>query len=430
MIQLGLIGLGTVGSGVVRILQQNASLITERLGFPLHLRRIAVQDLKRRRGVSTDPALMTSDAFEVIRDPQIQIVIELIGGYEPARSYILEALGQGKHVVTANKALLAEYGAEIFTTAARHGVQICFEASVCGGIPIIRSLRQGFAADQIRAIYGIVNGTGNFILSRMADEGKDFGEALAEAQRRGYAETNPTLDIEGVDSAHKIAILAHLAYGGQIPFKRVYTEGISRITPVDIDAAKELGFAIKLLAMAKRSEQGLDIRVHPTMLSLENVLSQVGGVRNAICVRGDLAGLNIFIGQGAGALPTGSAVVADVMEICHQLSHSRPEAVPPPATQPGGEIPVQDIQAIRCPYYLRCTALDSPGVLAKVAGALGRCGISISSVIQKGRERQAKVPVIIMTHEAQERQMQQALAEIRGLEEVGDTLLLRVEEGV
>lgn len=431
-INLGLIGLGTVGTGVVRILQQNADTISARVGFPLRLKRVADLDIERSRGINLERGVLTSDAMDILNDPQIDIVIELIGGLEPARTFIVEALQSGKHVITANKALLAHHGHDIFQMAREREVDIGFEASVGGGIPIIRSLREGFAANNIQSIYGIVNGTANYVLTKMSNHGLAFEAALKEAQIEGYAEADPTYDIEGIDSAHKITILARLGFGYPVKLDDVYTGGISRINHIDIEFAHELGYRIKLLAIAKRVDSLLDIRVHPTMISRENILATVEGVFNAICINGDMVGSNIFIGQGAGALPTGSAIIGDIIEIGRAINHSSPGRVPlslPDRTNISG---IRSIGEIMSQYYLRFSGLDTPGVLSTISGILGKFQISIASVIQKGRAKgpRGDVPIVIITHKAQERDIQSALSEIDRLAVITDkTALIRMEDG-
>lgn len=421
-IGVGLIGFGTVGTGVVRLLLENASLLEERIGLRLKLRRIADLDIERDRGVKIPREILTTDALQVIEDPTVDIVVELIGGIEPAKSFILRALELGKPVVTANKALLAQHGKELFEKAQQKGVPIGFEGSVGGGIPVIKALREGLVANRIEVILGILNGTSNYILTKMTEEGKDFEEALREAQRLGYAEADPSLDVEGTDAAHKLTILASLAFGTWVDLDWVYVEGISHLSPLDIEFSKEFGYRIKLLAIAKRGTEGLQLRVHPTMIPAEHLLSQVKGVYNAIYLAGDAVGPTLLYGQGAGALPTGSAVVSDLVQVATRGDHGllpfdldrRPS--------------LKGIEELRCPYYLRFTAVDRPGVLSKISGILGENDISIASVIQKGRTRTGAVPIVMMTHEAVERNVRRALEAIDSLDVIRDsTKLLRVE---
>lgn len=431
-INLGLIGFGTVGTGVVKILQQNSEIIQARLGFPVKLKRVVDLDIERSRGVTLEKGVLTREAMDILNDPQIDIVIELIGGLEPARTFIAKAIAAGKHVITANKALLAHHGQDIFQMAREKEVDVGFEASVGGGIPIIRSLREGFAANNIHYIYGIINGTANYILTKMSNQGLSFDVALREAQAEGYAEADPTYDIEGIDSAHKITILARLGFGYAVKLDEVYTGGISHINNLDIEFAQELGYRIKLLAIAKRVDSLLDIRVHPTMISKENILAAVDGVFNAICVTGDMVGPNIFIGQGAGALPTGSAIIGDIMEIGRAIVHSSPGRVPLGLPDRTGITGIRSIGEVLSQYYLRFSGLDTPGVLSKISGLLGKYQISIASVIQKGRAKGPKgdVPIVIITHKAKEQDIQSALLEIDRLEVITNkTALIRMEDG-
>ncbi len=420
-IGIGLIGFGTVGTGVVRILQNNADLIEGRLGQRLVLRKIADLDIKRDRGIPIQKDMLTTDAYEVIDDPTVDIVVELIGGIEPAKSFILRALELGKPVVTANKALLAQHGAEIFGKAAEKGIPLGFEASVGGGIPVLKALREGLVADNIEAILGILNGTSNYILTRMTEEGLDFKRALSQAQRLGYAEAEPSLDVDGVDAAHKLTILASFAFGTWIDFKCVYVEGIRDISPLDIEFSREFGYRIKLLAIAKRVGGKIELRVHPTMIPEGHLLSQVQGVYNAIYIVGDSVGPTLLYGQGAGSAPTGSAVVSDLVDIVR-----RGRLLRLPSFAEGR--PLKDIEDLRCPYYLRFTAVDRPGVLSKISGILGENDISIASVIQKGRTKRGAVPIVMMTHEAVERNIRRAIEEIDALDVIKDsTKLIRVE---
>ncbi len=427
---VGLLGLGTVGSGTARILIENALDIEKRLGRRLVLKKAVDLDLTRGRELGLPEDVLSTKAEEVINDPEIKVLIELIGGIEPAKTFILRAIEAGKHVVTANKALLAEAWEEIFSAAAAKGVEVYFEGSVGGGIPIIKALREGLAANRIKAIYGIINGTSNYILSRMTETGADFKKALEEARKQGYAEADPTLDVEGIDAAHKLCILSTLAFGGRVPFASIFTEGITGITPLDIRYAGELGYKIKLLALAKETDGRVEARVHPTMIPVGQLLATVSGVYNAIYVKGDMVGSTLFYGLGAGSLPTGSAVVGDVMSIAARTRGEtglvRPRTVPYSRME---ESRLKPIEEIATPYYLRLSALDQPGVLSTVSGILGRHGISISSVIQKGRQPAGPVSIVMMTHEARECEMRQALREIQQLEVIPKRpMLIRVEE--
>lgn len=429
-IGVGLIGFGTVGAGVVRILLQNASLIQRRVGVPLELVRVADLDVTRDRGVKLSPGILTTDARDVLDDPAIDVVLELIGGYGVAKQVILDAMARGKHVVTANKALLAVHGEEIFEAAARHHVDLGFEASVGGGIPVIRALTEGMAANTVLSIYGIINGTSNYILSRMTSQGHGFQEVLAESQRAGYAEADPTFDVEGIDSAHKLSIMVSLAYGTPVNVKEVYTEGISHLAPLDITYAKEFGYTIKLLGIAKFSDGEVEARVHPTMIPSSSPIAQVDGVYNAIQLVGDAVADIVLYGQGAGAMPTGSAVVSDVIAIARNLLTGSTGRVPPASFQQDQRRPlrIRPMEEITSLYYMRFMVLDKPGVLSKISGVLGDHRISISSVIQQGRKEGQTVPVVIMTHRASERNVQAALREIDPMAFVSEpTTLIRVE---
>ena len=429
-IQIGLIGLGNVGLGMVKILQQQADLIASRLGAQLVLKRVATLHPERPRAVQLPAAQMTQDAFEIIRDPDIAIVVELIGGYEPARTYLLDALHQGKHVVTANKALLAKHGEEIFHTASTLERDIGFEASVGGGIPIIRSIKEGLVANQFLSIASIINGTANYILSNMSDQGLDFSDVLKAAQELGYAEADPTFDIEGIDAAQKLALLASLAFGSWVSYEDIYIEGISRLTRLDIAYARELGYRVKLLALAKMDHGQLDVRVHPALVATDSWLANVNGVYNAVALRGDAVGQQMLIGRGAGALPTGSAVVGDLVDVARNILKGSEGRVPP-HTHSLHSLSLKDINDIICKYYLRFQVLDQPGVLAAIAGVLGHNNISIESVIQKGRghEAGAAVSVVMMTHEAQERSVRAALQAVQTMAFVqGETMCIRVED--
>jgi homoserine dehydrogenase len=432
-IQVGLIGLGNVGLGVVKILQQQAGLIAQRLGARLVLKRVATLHPERPREVQLPAGQITGDAFGLIRDPEITIVVELIGGYEPARTYLLEALRQGKQVVTANKALLAKHGQELFATASELGRDIGFEASVGGGIPIIRTIKEGLVANQFLSIASIINGTCNYILSNMSDQGLDFPVVLREAQALGYAEADPSFDVDGIDAAQKIALLASLAFGSWVAYEDIYTEGITRLTQLDIEYARAFGYRIKLLALAGMDDGRLAVRVHPALVAEGSWLANVNGVYNAVYLRGDAVGQQVLIGRGAGALPTGSAVVGDIVDVARNILKGSSGRVPPQAYQAHSvrRLPLQDIAEVVRKYYLRFQVLDQPGVLAAIAGILGQHAISIESVIQKGRghEPGAAVAVVMMTHEAQERSVRTALHAIQTLACIqGETVCVRVEE--
>src|SRR5216117_657915 len=426
-VRIGLLGLGTVGAGVVKILESRRAMLEERAGCRLTLAAVADTDLTRpREGLDLTKLPMTPDAARVLADPSIQIIIELVGGLEPARSFILKALATSKHVVTANKALLAHHGAELYDEARRRGVTLAFEAAVAGGIPLIQAVKEGLVANRILSVFGIVNGTSNYILSKMTDEGLDFSMVLKEAQAAGYAEADPTLDIEGLDSAHKLQILVTLAFRTFIDLKDIHTEGITRVTQQDIAYARELGYRIKLLAIAKAADGGVEVRVHPTMIPAGSPLAAVAGVFNAIFITGDAVGDLMFYGRGAGQLPTASAVWADTLGIAHGIPALALEL---PSAGPAA-LPLAPMERIRCCYYLRVKAQDRPGVLSKVAGILGDNDISIANVIQKGRGTREAVPVVMLTHEALERDMRHALAAIDRLPDVAAaTTMIRVEGG-
>ncbi|MFQ5830394.1 MAG: homoserine dehydrogenase [Candidatus Methylomirabilia bacterium] len=428
-VRIGLLGLGTVGSGVVQVLAAHRAEMEERTGCRLVLHAIADLDLTRpREGLDLTTLPLVRDAAQVLEERAVDIVVELVGGLEPARSFIVKAIQSGKHVVTANKALLAHHGTEIFEEARARGVLVGFEAAVAGGIPLIRSVKEGLVANRILSLHGIVNGTSNYILTKMTDEKREFADVLTEAQAKGYAEADPTLDVEGIDSAHKLQILATLAFRTSVDLKEIHTEGITKITPSDIAYAGELGYRIKLLAIAKASDAGLEVRVHPTMIPESSPLAAVSGVFNAVFVTGDAVGDLMFYGRGAGQMPTASAVWSDIVEIARRLAHGVPalsQELPAPGVS---SLPLRPTPEITSAYYLRVMAMDRPGVLSQVAGILGRHNISIASVIQKGRAIAEGVPVVMMTHEARERDMQSALSAIDTLSVVAArTTMIRVE---
>ncbi|MCG6553562.1 MAG: homoserine dehydrogenase [Candidatus Magnetominusculus sp. LBB02] len=424
-VNVGIIGFGTVGSGTARILLQNGALIERRTGIKINLKKIADLDIDRTRGVAIPQGVLTTDAYELINDPEIDIVVELIGGIEPAKRFMLDALKQGKHVVTANKALLATHGTEIFEEAQARQKNIGFEAAVAGGIPIIRVMREGLAANNIMSIYGIINGTSNYILTRMTREGAPFDAVLQDAQRLGYAEADPTFDIEGIDTAHKLTLLASLSYGIPLSFDKVYKEGITGITPEDIAYASELGYKIKLLAIAKVIDSAIELRVHPTMLPEDNLISKVDDVLNAVYVVGDAVGETMYYGRGAGDMPTGSAVVSDIIDIAGSVGCRYRQFL-----QAGSDgYKIKDISDIETMYYFRFTVLDKPGVLSKISGVLGTHNISISAVIQKERREGEAVPLVVLTHRAKERDILNAVKEIDQLQQVvaAKTKFIRVE---
>ncbi len=430
-IKVGLIGFGTIGTGVVKILQKNSRVIEKRMGAKIVLKRVADIDLKTDRGVRLKSGVLTGRAEDVIEDPEIDIVMELMGGIEPAKHFILSAIRNHKHVVTANKALLALHGDEIVREAYRFGVDVNFEASVGGGIPLIRSIKEGLVANRIQSIFGILNGTSNYILSKMTDEGRNFQEVLKEAQERGYAEANPTYDIEGIDATHKLAILIRLAFGFSLRFEEIFIGGISEITPLDIQFGREFGYRIKLLAIAKMDEGKIEARVHPTLIPEKHLLSTVEGVFNAIYIKGDAIGPTLFYGQGAGQMPTGSAVVSDLVELGRNLLiEAKGRRVPSLSFQESAieKISLKKMEDMVLPFYMRFSVQDRPGVLSKISGILGKHDISIASVIQKGRKIKGAVPVVMMTHEARENHVHRALKEIDRLGMIlGKTVLIRVE---
>ncbi|MDA8308974.1 MAG: homoserine dehydrogenase [Deltaproteobacteria bacterium] len=428
-IGVGLVGWGTVGCGVIQVLRENAAVIESRLGASLELRRVADLDLERERPVSVPREMLTTNVEDILKDPEIQIVIELIGGLKAAKTVIRAALENGKHVVTANKALLAHDGNELFGLAREKGLSLSFEASVGGGIPIIKSLREGLAANRITTIFGILNGTANYILTRMTDNGLSFAEALKEAQALGYAEADPTLDVEGTDTAHKLAIASAIAFGTPIQFDRVHIEGISGIDPLDIQYADEFGYRLKLLAIARNMDGRLEMRVHPTLIAKNHVLSGVKGAYNAVHIEGNAVGDVMLYGMGAGMMPTGSAVVSDLVDVARDILNGTPGRIPPLAFLPDRvqKIEIKPVADVSTSYYFRFLALDKPGVLSKISGVLGSHGISIAAVIQKGRHADS-VPLVMVTHEALESSVRKALDEIDNLDVVlGPTTVIRIE---
>jgi len=430
-INLGLIGFGTIGTGVIRLLQESSELIQKRLGAKLVLKKVADLDVTTLRQVTVEKELLTTDAKAILNDPEISIVIELIGGYEPARSFMLEAIRKKKHVITANKALLASYGNEIFQAAEEEGVDIGFEASVGGTIPIIKTLKESLVANRIKSIFGIMNGTSNYILSKMTDEGKSFDVVLKEAQELGFAEADPTFDIEGIDTAHKLAITLSLAYGKRVKLDDVYREGISGISKQDIDFASELGYRIKLLAIAIQRGDTIEARIHPTMIPLDHLLANVNGNFNAFHFVGDASGTVFLYGQGAGMMPTASAVIADVIDVSRNIVKGISGRVPARSLRETviNDIELMSFEEIFTNYYFRFSALDRPGVLSKISGILGENNISIAAVIQKGRQQAGPVPIVMTTHKSQEKDVQEAITEIDQLDIIhGKTILIRIED--
>jgi homoserine dehydrogenase len=428
---IGMLGFGTVGTGVAKILLDRKDLISSRVGARMHLKRVADIDITTDRGVVLAEGVLTTDAWDVVNDPDIDIILEMIGGETIARDLMLKAIENGKHVVTANKALLAGQGNAIFRAAADKGVDLAFEASVGGCMPIIKSIRESLVGNHIKSMTGILNGTCNYILSKITDDGSTFEIALAEAQARGYAEADPTLDVEGLDTAHKIAILSALAHGMEINLKDVYTEGISHITPLDIEFAGQFGYRIKLLAISKIKEDAVEARVHPTMIPFDNMLSNVNATLNAITLTTDAAGEILLYGRGAGMMPTASAVVSDLVDIGRNLMTGSTGRVPLLAypIQNIRKVEVLPISEIITHYYLRFSALDRPGVLSKISGILGQHDISIKSAYQKGRKTNGTVPLVMLTHSAKEADVAQALSEIESLDVVGDKpVSIRIED--
>jgi len=431
-INVGLLGIGTVGGGSWDVLQRNASEIERRAGRAIRITRVADKDVKKAKSLVNGKAKVTPDAFEVVRAKDIDIVIELIGGATIARDLVLEAIRNGKHVVTANKALLATHGNEIFKAAQRKGVMVAFEASVAGGIPIIKALREGLAANRIEWIAGIINGTSNFILSEMRDRGLPFATALKDAQKKGYAEADPTFDIEGVDAAHKLTILSALAFGIPMQFPKAYTEGISKLTQEDIRYAEELGYRIKLLGITKRKSKGIELRVHPTLVPARRLIANVEGVMNAILVNGDAVGATMYYGAGAGSQPTASAVVADLVDITRLVTADPEQRVPHLAFQPDrlAKDPILPIGEVETSYYLRMRVQDRPGVLADVTRILADSRISIDAMVQKEPEAgQRRVDIVMLTHQAIEKNVNAAMAKIEKLPTVvGKVTRIRLEE--
>lgn len=430
-INVGMLGCGTVGTGVAKILLGNRDLISSRVGACLNLRRVADIDIDRDRGVQFDPGVFIADARKVVDDPEIDIIIEMIGGEGIAKALILSAIENGKQVVTANKALLAKEGNVIFKSAAEKGVDLAFEASVGGCMPVVKTLRESLAGNQIRSMIGILNGTCNYIFTKITDEKSTFEKALAEAQASGFAEADPTLDVEGFDTAHKLAILGALAYGMEINFDDIYIEGISNIAPLDIEFAEQFGYRIKLLAISKYKDDAVEARVHPTMIPLNNILSSVNGTLNALAITGDAVGDILLYGHGAGMMPTASAVVSDTVDVARNLLTGATGRIPLLSFQTNTirKIPVLPMDEIYTHYYFRFSALDRPGVLSKISGILGHHDISIKFVHQKGRKTNGAVPVVMVTHLAKEADVKKALSELAGIDVVsGRPVLIRIED--
>jgi len=430
-IRVGLLGIGTVGGGTWEVLNRNAGEIRRRAGRAIAITQVADKDIKKARRLTAGKAKVLSDAFAVVRSPEVDIVVELIGGTKVAKDLVLEAIANGKHVVTANKALLATHGNRIFKAAQKKGVMVAFEAAVAGGVPIIKALREGLTANRIEWIAGIINGTSNFILSEMRDKGLSFEAALADAQARGYAEADPTFDIEGVDAAHKLTILSALAFGIPMQLGRCYTEGISKLTKADITYAEELGYRIKLLGITKRAAKGIELRVHPTLVPARRLIANVEGVMNAILVKGDAVGPTLYYGAGAGALPTASAVVADLVDVTRLITADPEHRVPHLAFQPDqlSDVPVLGISDIESSYYLRMRVFDKPGVLARITRILAESRISIDAMVQKEPGAgESRVDIVMLTHLALEANVDRAIARIERLPTVvGKVTRLRLE---
>jgi homoserine dehydrogenase len=430
-IQVGLLGYGTVGTGVAKLLTHSSQVISARLGASLNLKWVADIDLETDRGIQINEGVLTTDANAVVNDPDIDIIIEMIGGEGIAKELILKAIENGKPVITANKALLASQGNALFKAAAEKGVDLGFEAAVGGCMPIIKAMRESLVANRIQSMIGILNGTCNYILTKITEERSAFGDALTEAQTRGYAEADPTLDVEGIDTAHKIAILTALAYGTEINLPEVYIEGITKITPLDVEFAEHFGYRIKLLAISKNHGDKIEARLHPTMIPFDNLLSSVSGTVNAVMVSGDAVGDIMLYGRGAGMMPTASAVISDVVDIARNLMAETTRRIPGLAYQRDQiqNIRIMSMDEIVTHYYFRFAALDRPGVLSKISGVLGSHDISIQSVQQKGRKTNGSVPVVMVSHRAKEVDVQKALTEIYNLDVVSDKpVLIRIED--
>ncbi|RGE41828.1 homoserine dehydrogenase [Comamonas testosteroni] len=425
-IQVGLLGIGTVGSGTFNVLERNQDEIRRRAGRGIEITMVADLDTERAKSVVGDKAKVVGDAREVIANPDIDVVVELIGGYGIAKALVLEAIAAGKHVVTANKALLAVHGSEIFKAAAEKGVMVAYEAAVAGGIPIIKALREGLTANSIQWVAGIINGTTNFILSEMREKGLDFDVVLKEAQRLGYAEADPTFDIEGVDAAHKATLMSAIAFGVPVQFDKAYVEGITKLTSTDIKYAEQLGYRIKLLGITKRTDKGIELRVHPSLIPAKRLIANVEGPMNAVVVNGDAVGTTLYYGKGAGSEPTASAVIADLVDIARMDGSDPAHRVPALAFQSstlreaGQELPVLPMTEVVTSYYLRIRVADEAGVLAKITTLLANAGISIDAVLQReadevGGEGSTQTDLIILTHETREGEMNKALEEIQKL---------------
>ncbi len=430
-VKIGMLGLGTVGSGTVNVLARNRDEIVRRAGRAIQVLQIAVRDPQKPRGCQLGDIELTKDSVGIVDNPAVDIIVELIGGVDEAKELVLRAIRNRKHVVTANKALIALHGNEVFEEAQRHGVMVAFEAAVAGGIPIIKASREGLAGNRIEWVAGIINGTCNFILTAMRNEGRVFADVLAEAQRLGYAEADPSFDIEGTDAAHKLAILAAIAFGKPLQFDKVYTEGIAHVTPEDVAYAEQLGYRIKHIGIARRVAGGVELRVHPTLIPERHLLANVDGVKNAVLVKGDAVGQTLYYGAGAGAEPTASAVIADLIDVVRTLTTDPGNRVPHLAFQPNAlsDVPVVPISEVETAYYLRMQVSDRPGVLAEISSILGERGISIEALVQKEPAPGVdEVSLIMLTHRVKERRMNEANASIEQLASTtGPVIRLRVE---
>ena len=430
-VKIGILGLGTVGGGAAVVLQRNAAEIGRRAGREIVITRASASDLSKPRLCDTSKIAMTTNGFDIINDPEIDIIVETIGGAGIVKDMVMQAIENGKHVVTANKSLIALHGNEIFAKASEKGVIVAFEAAVAGGIPIIKAIREGLSGNQIEWLAGIINGTGNFILTEMRDKGRDFADVLAEAQALGYAEADPTFDVEGIDAGHKLTILASIAFGIPLQFDKVYTEGITKITRTDVEYAEQLGYRIKSLGIARKTAKGIELRVHPTLIPERRLIANVNGVMNAVLVKGDAVGATLYYGAGAGAEPTGSAVVADVIDVVRALTSDPENRVPHLAFQANAlaDIPVLDSGDFETAYYLRLNAEDKSGVLADVTRILADCDISIEAILQKPpAKNETIVPIILLTQVTQEHKLNNAIAKIEQLETVsGKVSRIRLE---
>lgn len=430
-VKVGLLGLGTVGGGTATVLIRNAEEIQARVGRPIEISHAAGLGIESQTILDSAKVKLTEDAFEVVNDPEVEIVVELIGGYTLAKDLVMKAIENGKHVVTANKALIAIHGPEIMKAATEQGVSVCYEAAVAGGIPIIKAMREGLAANQIQWVAGIINGTGNFILTEMRDKGRDFDDVLKEAQELGYAEADPTFDVEGIDAAHKLTILASLAFGIELQFEKAYTEGISKITREDVNYAEELGYRIKHLGITRKTDKGIELRVHPTLIPEKRLIANVDGVMNAVLVQGDAVGPTLYYGAGAGAEPTASAVVADIIDTVRTIDAPLHHKVPLLGFQSNAmrDTPVVSIDDVETAYYLRMEAEDKPGVLAEVSDTFAKNSISIEAVLQKEPATGASsVHLIMLTQKCVESNVNQAIKAVESLDSVqGDVVRIRME---